>query len=823
MESQRDHRFARAIVGILAVLTLSGQILETERAPGRPALTMVLRGREVMSVETGAAAEKAGIRPGDIITEVGGHPVAGAGDPRMLIRHHEVGEALTLTVMRGEFNHTVRFVAPPAGEIDILWRVGLAGVAILTLLIGVLVYFKKPRQLTLIFAGICFGMGYVIQPPFMPLHASLLMLREAALEAFTLLIPPLLVHLFLLFPFRAPVLEKRPRLAWFLYLPSVILMGLFQTARFAGGIRTGSPSLSDLAHVGGGLIWLLGIGLALGLFGRSYRRARTEVSRAKVRVVLWGSVIGLLPIALTFVMLQIWPEAGFPGARITILGTIMIPLSFGYAIVRHGIFDATHLVRRSLGVTMTVALILMAYFGANLLLRELLLPQALLSPLWVSFLSLLTAWLLFLAVQGPMQTFLDRMGSPRHRDQQTLLYDLGRSLRDERDRGRLVQVVSEFIGEALRAEQVAFFEPQPGGTMEACYLDGLPPEKLHRYHISSNLTSKLVKIQGPIDRGDLETDLPFGYVSTADQEVLEAIGAEVMIPLRSPNSVSGLVFVGSQTLGEGYNAGDLRLAETIASEGTTALENLTLQEQARADADWRQEVVVAADLQQRLLPSEVPQVESLEISSFSIAAEGVGGDYYDHFRTPWGEVVLTVADASGKSVSGAILMANLQGLVKGEGMRREDPALITARINQRLSEMNKPERFITFAFARIDPLTGTLGYCNAGHLSLLLIRGDGSAEELTVGGLPLGIREQAHYDGGQTVMRSGDLLLLFTDGSTERRRGEEMYGQERLQALVTRHQRLSARSIQETVLAAVQAYAETPLDDDTTLLVVKML
>ena len=832
MDSPRHHRSGRLILGLLALVIVTGQVLDAERAPSRPALSMSLRGREVgaragISVEPAGPAARAGIVPGDRIVKVGPHTLPPVGDPSVYIQHHAVGERVVLMLDRDGIPRTVDFLAPAPTSGDVFWRLAMAGTAILTLLIGVLVYFKKPRVLTLIFAGICLSMAYSIYPPFVPLDRTWLLLRASFLEFFTLLTPPLLVHLFLLFPFRAPVLERRRWIVIWLYAPSVLLLGLFHASKIAAppgrGAGSGAGGLAELGHVMGGLIWLLGSGLALWLFIRSYRRARSDVSRAKVRVVLWGSVIALLPLAVSTLAHQIWPDTALPGGQLSVLGIVMIPLSFGYAIVRHGIFDATHLVRRSLAVTVTVVLVVMAYFGANLGLRELLAPHASLSPLWVSLLSLGTAGLAFLAVQRPMQSLLLRAGGPQPRDQHTLLYDLGCSLRGVRDRGRLVQVLSEFVGEALRAERVAFFEPQPTGSLEACYLDGLSAEKLHRYHFSPQLSEKLIAIGAPIDRGDLETDLPFGYISGADQDVLEAIGAELMIPLRSEGGLTGLVFAGSRTLGEGFTAGDVRLAETIAGEGSITLENASFHEKALEDAAWRREVVVAADLQQRLLPTEVPKVESLEISSVSIAADGVGGDYYDHFRTPWGEVVLAIADASGKSVSGAILMANLQGLVKGEALRREDPALITARINRRLSEMNKPERFVTFALARVDPLTGILEYCNAGHLNPLLLRSDGSVESLEEGGLPLGIRDEAHYESGRTRMRAGDLLLLFTDGITERRRGEEMYGQERFEALVWRHRRLSARAIQETVMSEVRDYAQTPLDDDTTLLIVKML
>jgi len=192
-------------------------------------------------------------------------------------------------------------------------------------------------------------------------------------------------------------------------------------------------------------------------------------------------------------------------------------------------------------------------------------------------------------------------------------------------------------------------------------------------------------------------------------------------------------------------------------------------------------------------------------------------------RTPWGELVFAIGDVSGKGVSGAILMANLQALVRGEGKRREPAEKIVGRINTRLCEMEKPDRFVTFGFVRIDPLTGNLGYCNAGHTSFVLVRSGGEIEELSIGGLPLGIMTEATYAGAKTTMRSGDLLMLYTDGITERWSNQEMFGEARLYELVSKHQRKSAQALKEIILAAVKGFSSTPLDDDTSLLLIKML
>jgi len=431
--------------------------------------------------------------------------------------------------------------------------------------------------------------------------------------------------------------------------------------------------------------------------------------------------------------------------------------------------------------------------------------------------------LLFIPAQQEIRSLMAKALSSNRPEQQSLLHDFGQALRGVLERDRLVRVITDSMAVALGAEHLAFLERSDDACLEAAYLYGIPATKLQRYRFTQALSQRMNRITGAIELGDLETDLPFGYISPTDQEALEAIGAEILVPLRTGTALAGLVLVGERTLSEPFTSEDLQLAETMAGEGAVALENALLHEQAQEEERLREEVGAARDLQERLLPGRMPQVESLEISGYSIPCQGVGGDYYDCFRTPWGEIVLAIGDASGKGVPGAILMANLQALVKTEARRSAEPWRIVQRINERLCEMRKPERYITFCLARIDPLTGTLAYCSAGHPGLLVVRSDGTIEELSRGGLPLGIRPQAAYEGGQCTLRAGDLLLLYTDGITERWNGTVEFGKERLHQLLRRNRRSSAKALEESILNAVREFATSPLSDDTTLLLVKVL
>jgi sigma-B regulation protein RsbU (phosphoserine phosphatase) len=825
MERNLFLRMGRPLAAALAVVTLAGQVLELEQAADFPQVAMTLRESRVVSIQPGGSADRAGLRAGDRLLAVAGRDLTWAEDALALLKRLRAGEPTVLRVRRDADVLELAYTPLPPDRMVLLWRFALAGVGIGTLLVGVLVFLKKPRPLTLVFGSICYAIGYLVHPPFVPPAAGLLVVRKLILLAATLGLPPLLVHLFLRFPLRHPLLERHQRRIGWLYAPSLALLAFaVGTAWFVPPQLLEGHWSSVAVEIGATLLWVVGIAIAITLFVQSYRHARSWTSRQKIRVILWGTILGTLPVAVLLATHQISPQLQIPGDRLAVLSIILIPLSFGYAIVRHGVFDLTLLVRRSLAFTLLAALLVLVYFVVQTALRGLFPGVAEGSPLWSSFISLVAVALLLLPAYRGLQGLVENRDGSLHREKEDLLYEFGAALHGLLDRGALVRLISDSMAEALGANRIAFFELSAEGALVACYLSGTPPERVARWHLSPAMSRRIAHVPGPLDRGDLDTELPFGYLAPADQETLDALDTRLLVPLRAGEALNGFVLAGEPATGEAFSARGVRLAETIAAEGSLALQNSLLQQRAIEEEHLRHEVELARDLQERLLPAHLPQVESLELSGYSTPCEGVGGDYYDGFLTPRGDVLLAIGDVSGKGVPGAILMANVQGLVKVEGMREEEPGRIVERINRQLCEMEKPERFVTFCLARIDPRAGRLAYCNAGHTRPLLARADGGIEELSLGGFPLGIGADAVYEGGEVSLQAGDVLLLYTDGITERYRPDgEPFGLERLEALLRNGRRLSARALQDTILGEVREFSPSPLDDDTTLLVAKLL
>jgi sigma-B regulation protein RsbU (phosphoserine phosphatase) len=204
-----------------------------------------------------------------------------------------------------------------------------------------------------------------------------------------------------------------------------------------------------------------------------------------------------------------------------------------------------------------------------------------------------------------------------------------------------------------------------------------------------------------------------------------------------------------------------------------------------------------------------------------IPARGISGDYYDILELADGRLVFTIADISGKGISAAILMANLQAVLRTLTSNGGSPPDVCARLNYHLHQVTDDSKFATFFYSEWTPETRLLRYVNAGHNPPILV-GSCPARRLDRGGLPLGLFPDSDFQMGEVVLRLNDLVVLYSDGITEavNQRGEE-FGERRLQKLIEQNSDRPLAQIQDHVLEAVHDWSGDELEDDLTLLLVR--
>ncbi len=232
-----------------------------------------------------------------------------------------------------------------------------------------------------------------------------------------------------------------------------------------------------------------------------------------------------------------------------------------------------------------------------------------------------------------------------------------------------------------------------------------------------------------------------------------------------------------------------------------------------------EELQRAREIQQSLLPKEIPQLPGIAVATAWRPARAVGGDYFDVLQLEGNRLAICIADVSGKGVPAALLMANVQARLRASVRDLDSPARVCSIMNGMLCESIAANKFVTFFCGVLDAGSRTFRYCNAGHPYPILVSG-GAAQTLEHGGAVLGVFPSWNYQDSSINLKSGDRLLLFTDGITEAEdtQGEE-FGVERVTAFGKVHADSSAAYLNEQLLAQVSDFCGAQFQDDATLVV----
>ncbi len=265
------------------------------------------------------------------------------------------------------------------------------------------------------------------------------------------------------------------------------------------------------------------------------------------------------------------------------------------------------------------------------------------------------------------------------------------------------------------------------------------------------------------------------------------------------------------------------ILDRMVAERTQQLneKNQALQRTLNQIAD---ELTIAQRTQLSILPSHVPSIEGLRLFAHMHAAREVGGDFYDLIELDTHRVGIVVADVSDKGVPAALMMAVSYTLIKSTAMHEPSPAKVLAEVNRVLSEDNDTMMFVTAFYGVVDVRTGRFTFANAGHDAPLLKHLGAPAEALPLlGGVALGVLEDATYDETSVDLQSGDTVVLYTDGVTEAFDDTGTpFTVDGLKALLDEAGPLPAEEMCNRVLDGVEKHAKgTPQSDDITCVVLK--
>jgi len=300
------------------------------------------------------------------------------------------------------------------------------------------------------------------------------------------------------------------------------------------------------------------------------------------------------------------------------------------------------------------------------------------------------------------------------------------------------------------------------------------------------------------------------------------IRSAICVPLSRGETILGVLFLDTTRHERQFGKVDLLFFSTLSALIAEKITNARLCEIAREKQRLDAELVTASDIQAHLYPAALPAIEGYDVSVLVRPCREMGGDYFDVYAV--GDTfVIAIADVIGKGIGAAMLMSNLQAMVRSLAQQFTDPSLLLERINADLISRVGEGRFITCFLMTLHPRNGRIWYANAGHNQPLLHRCTGEIMPLEVSGIPLGILDDSRYEAFETELAAGDVLLLYSDGITECRGGrDELFGEERLRSVLVQASGVDACGIRNAVFTAVDAFRQDqPCADDMALVVVK--
>jgi serine phosphatase RsbU (regulator of sigma subunit)/anti-sigma regulatory factor (Ser/Thr protein kinase) len=275
-----------------------------------------------------------------------------------------------------------------------------------------------------------------------------------------------------------------------------------------------------------------------------------------------------------------------------------------------------------------------------------------------------------------------------------------------------------------------------------------------------------------------------------------------------------------------FTAGDVKLLAALAQQVGTIIKNFLVHQRLIIEERLSRELEIAAEIQESLLPTQLPQVGGLSIAVVYIPASEVGGDFYDFITVGERQLTLIIGDVAGKGIPAAMLTSVTRTMLRVEAMRGDPPHIIIHQANNVLyQDLSRADSFVTAFVATIDTFAGTLSYASAGHAPVLLWRAETQViEQLKATSPPIGISYRG--EATRTIgLKPSDTILFYTDGITEAESPEgELFGLSRLLQIVEATAHESPEAIQQHIQTEITNFRRDSLSrDDATLLVLKML
>ena len=570
------------------------------------------------------------------------------------------------------------------------------------------------------------------------------------------------------------------------------------------------------------LINIIYVFLTFFIMYHGYQELRNPLLRRRVKLVLWGTgisvslyVFGLMiPKLLSIHMSELVAHT------VTILALGIAPLSITMAIIKYQFLDITMFFRRgiifSISSGLLVGIYLLMYGQAKLIFNSLFgveIPA-------VEILFLILAIIFFQPILSYLESIVEKLSAQTKPDRKKILQDLSHELLHIIEIEQLKQKVITTLKETMMLEDIRLIL----GTRESHYVIEPPVSEKPNENIfdkESEFIKLMTCIKEPLNIDEINLKL----VEQREFDLLHRMHAELFFPLCHHESLNGVLCVGKKTNNTKFSVDDTASLTMLSDQIAIALENSELYKQKLANQRIEEELSLSREIQRMLLPHQVPQGPSFQLSVLTIPSKEVGGDYYDFLYIDDYRIGIAIGDISGKGIPGAILMSNLQATFRSAAADNTCTAAVTSKINKQIANTTSAEKFATFFYGIFDLKKHTFTYTNAGHNYPIHREIKKRCSYLIQNGLVIGVLPDYKYEEKQIKVSNGDFLVFYTDGITEAINAHsEEFGERHLLEIVCNTEATSAEELRNQIYDELINFTHGISQyDDITLLVLKLI
>lgn len=402
----------------------------------------------------------------------------------------------------------------------------------------------------------------------------------------------------------------------------------------------------------------------------------------------------------------------------------------------------------------------------------------------------------------------------------SVLNELARAVGASSNSEEIMQTIIRRSMRAVNAEQgvITLVAQQADNPMKTLVRAMVSSSEHEQFHLTQALVGWMHLNKKPLLLNDPRNDERFRGVAWD-----ESIRSLLCVPMMIKSELKGVLTLSNKKEGNLFTEDDQRLLAIIAAQSAQVVENARLNEREKQLIKMQEELKLAAKIQAELLPKTSPQVAGYDIAGRSIPAQTIGGDYFDFITIDEQRLAICLGDVSGKGLTAAMLMANVQATLRGQSSVATSANECIQRANTLLFQSTSADKFVTLFYAVLDSANHQLRFCNAGHDHPFLFSDAPEPLRLKTGGIILAMLEDFPFVEETVSLAPNSLLVIASDGIAEAMNARsEQFGEPRLTAIVQDNRDRTSAEVIDAIIDAVKSHAGTAVQsDDMTLVVIK--